>query len=295
MAWFSFSSLFRKNKSEPAPGDSEFYSHAEDIPRTKRGSRRDKDDAVDPELPEKKRARRRLIGAVALTLGLVIVLPMVLDSEPKPASDDVVIRIPSRDKKAAVATPSAASVASAATANAVAEKPVDKPADKTDKPAESPAKPASVTAAPAVAAVAPAAAKPAPATAKPAPAAAPAAALKPQPTANAAKPATEATKLKQKELDAKPAVKPSVEAAKNPPKAEGKIQIQVAALATKQKVDELQSRLKEAGIKSHTQKVATAGGERIRVRIGPYATKAEADQACAKLSKMRLNCTILPN
>ncbi|MBS1169932.1 MAG: hypothetical protein H6R01_850 [Burkholderiaceae bacterium] len=290
MAWFSFSSLFRKNKSEPAPGDSEFYSHAEDIPRSKRGSRRDKDDVADPALPEKKRARRRLIGAVALALGLVIVLPMVLDSEPRPVSDDVVIRIPSRDKKSVVTAPSAASVASA---NAAAEKTVDKPAEKTtDKPAESPANPAPVAAAPAVA---PAATKPVPAATKPAPVAAPVAALKPSPAAHAAKPVAEAAKPKQKEAEAKPAVKPSMEAAKNPPKAEGKIQIQVAALATKQKVDELQSRLKEAGIKSHTQKVATAGGERIRVRIGPYATKAEADQVCAKLSKMRLNCTILPN
>src|SRR3546814_13516781 len=38
------------------------------------------------------RARRRLAGAVALVLAAVIVLPMVLDSEPVPVADDIPIR-----------------------------------------------------------------------------------------------------------------------------------------------------------------------------------------------------------
>src|SRR3546814_3464414 len=43
------------------------------------------------------RARRRLAGAVALVLAAVIVLPMVLDSEPVPVADDIPIRIPDRN------------------------------------------------------------------------------------------------------------------------------------------------------------------------------------------------------
>lgn len=42
------------------------------------------------------RARRRLAGAIALVLAAVIVLPMILDSEPVPVSDDIPIRIPER-------------------------------------------------------------------------------------------------------------------------------------------------------------------------------------------------------
>jgi DedD protein len=39
---------------------------------------------TDNELDIRRKARRRLIGAVALTLAVVVILPMVLDNEPKP-------------------------------------------------------------------------------------------------------------------------------------------------------------------------------------------------------------------
>jgi DedD protein len=51
---------------------------------------------LDPTLPEKQRARRRLVGAIALVFAAVVVLPMVLDSHPKPVTDDIAIDIPSR-------------------------------------------------------------------------------------------------------------------------------------------------------------------------------------------------------
>jgi len=66
-------------------------------PRRSRAKARD-EEPIDPMLPEKKRARRRLIGATALVLAAIIGLPMVFDSEPKPLSDDIAIQIPSRDK-----------------------------------------------------------------------------------------------------------------------------------------------------------------------------------------------------
>jgi cell division septation protein DedD len=48
----------------------------------------------DQELQLKKRARRRLVGAVALVLLIVVFLPMILDSEPKPLNQDITITIP---------------------------------------------------------------------------------------------------------------------------------------------------------------------------------------------------------
>jgi DedD protein len=51
----------------------------------------------DEELTLKKRARRRLIGAIILVMAVVVVLPMVLDSEPKPDNQDISIRIPPTD------------------------------------------------------------------------------------------------------------------------------------------------------------------------------------------------------
>lgn len=51
----------------------------------------------DEELELKKRARRRLVGAIVLVTAVAVILPMVLDSEPKPVSQNVDIQIPSPD------------------------------------------------------------------------------------------------------------------------------------------------------------------------------------------------------
>lgn len=44
-----------------------------------------------------RRARRRLVGAIALVVLVVIVLPIVLDREPSPVGRDLVIEIPNQD------------------------------------------------------------------------------------------------------------------------------------------------------------------------------------------------------
>src|SRR5512135_3288133 len=57
------------------------------------------DDDVDPRLDPaaglRARARHRLIGAAALLLAVAIIVPMVLDPEPKPVSENIPIDIPS--------------------------------------------------------------------------------------------------------------------------------------------------------------------------------------------------------
>ncbi len=46
----------------------------------------------------KRQARRRLIGAVALVLAIVVILPMLFDSEPSPTTtSDIELRIPDKD------------------------------------------------------------------------------------------------------------------------------------------------------------------------------------------------------
>jgi len=69
---------------------------------------------LDPTLPEKQRARRRLVGAIALVLAAVVILPMVLDSHPKPVTNDIAISIPDQDGGRARARGTDASVRSAA-------------------------------------------------------------------------------------------------------------------------------------------------------------------------------------
>ena len=83
----------------------------------------------------KRRGRRRLVGAIALVLAAVIVLPMVFDSEPKSSAPPVSVRIPGEDDTAFTpkVTPKAAP-------EKPAEKAAEKPAEKTfKKPPEKPA------------------------------------------------------------------------------------------------------------------------------------------------------------
>src|SRR5450756_47735 len=53
---------------------------------------------TDDELNLRRKARRRLIGAVALTLAVMVILPMVLDSAPKSTGKDIDLSIPAPDK-----------------------------------------------------------------------------------------------------------------------------------------------------------------------------------------------------
>jgi DedD protein len=53
----------------------------------------------------KRRGRRRLVGAVALVLLAVIVLPMVFDPEPRRSAPPVTVRIPGEDDSAFKPTP----------------------------------------------------------------------------------------------------------------------------------------------------------------------------------------------
>ncbi|MEN2468348.1 MULTISPECIES: SPOR domain-containing protein [Burkholderia] len=154
----------------------------ERVERRSRRTERPESDALllDPTLPEKQRARRRLVGAIALVVAAVIVLPMVLDSHPKPVTDDIAIDIPNRPAHQAVAPRDddasdvqagvahdepPASDAAIAAVPAPAPKDADKPAakpDTTTTASVTPPKPAAPAAKPA--APKPAAPKPAPAT-----------------------------------------------------------------------------------------------------------------------------------
>ena len=51
----------------------------------------------EEEIQLRKRARRRLIGAITLVIAAVVILPMVLDSKPEQRRQEIDIRIPSED------------------------------------------------------------------------------------------------------------------------------------------------------------------------------------------------------
>lgn len=98
----------------------------------------------------RRQARRRLIGAVALTTAIVVVLPMLLDSEPKPVGKDIEIRIPDKDKVAEFEPKISMPSAPIATLPASADEAASAPAASSQMPAP-PAAPA-VAVAPPVAA-----------------------------------------------------------------------------------------------------------------------------------------------
>lgn len=301
----SLSSLFRKNNKQETPDDDDSFSRAADEPKPKRARAKRKsaseDEANDPVLPEKKRARRRLIGAVALVLAAVIGLPMVLDSEPKPIAQDIDIKIPSKDQapvprhvpQAAALDPSEQILEPAGGASEV--QPAVTPSGSTATAAAQKASGSSPQSKPA----SPADDKLAAAETQGAAKSEAKSAAKPEAHGNdikaGAKPSASTDRETERAMailegkSAKPdAAKPASD------NKSGKYSIQVAALSNQDKVNELRSKLKAAGIASQTQKVPTASGERIRVRVGPFASKEEAEKMRARLVKIGLNGSLVP-
>src|SRR4051812_13321703 len=235
----------------------------------------------DEELQLRKRARRRLVGAIALVTIIAVFLPMVLDHEPKPVSQDVSIKIPSPD--AGVFTSKIVPVA---------------PQPKTDGPAKSEAAPQAESAAekspakadpPKLAAVTPAA--------KPVPDLPPANDTEAAPPRKTApdKPAA-ITKLVDKPADAaKPADKPKAAEKTSPPaKGGGAFVVQVAALNDPSKAKQMRDQMTASGLKAYTEVVPTAKGNVTRVRAGPFSTRPDADKARDKLKTLGLNGNVVP-
>jgi DedD protein len=291
MGLFSFS---RKNQQQSSAGNSDFYSQAdEETPASrKRRQGKKREEAVDPLLPQKKRARRRLIGAIALVLAVIIGLPMILDSEPKPLSGDIAIQIPSKEAVAPGAQSPHAAVKSGSPAAALDanEQIVEAPAAKPDQNRQSVAKPETAAPPPAAQNNSPESGKTGAAKA----AAAASAVTAPDASAEAKKKAEDAARARAILEGKAPAANATVANATGTAKPAGKVVVQVAALSTQEKVDELQKKLKDAGLKSYTEKVNTSSGVWIRVRLGPFANDAAAEKVRAQLLKIGLNGKLLP-
>ena len=307
----------KKNKRDRAFDDSgRFYSKDDDAAigeraRSKRASNAGAAGAAarrspnDPMLPEKKRARRRLVGAIALALAAAVGLPMLLDSSPKPLAGDIAIDIPSKDKAPALPVPAAPAAASAvaSTSAAAPSAAVPSPRDRTVTAAESIDKGEEIIAAPPAAK--PEARKPEP---KPhAVADVPKAEHKePKPEhKDAAKPEHKDTRLAEKADKTDKPVKPKLEdkpvkhddtaralailedksaEAKHDAAPGQKSVLQVAAMSSAEKAAEVQAKLHAAGISSFTEKTPSG---LIRVKVGPL-NKDEADKMHAKLAKLGL-------
>ena len=241
------------------------------------------------------RARRRLLGATVL-LGLgVIGFPLLFETQPRPIAVDIPIEIPRKDGSAAMAPPPAAQAMARASAAVVDNAPPQSATGQgaTERAAAAPAEiveraneQGREMASPASR---PPANKPAVlAEAKP-PAAAPAskAAVAPSPAKPSADDGARALAL----LDGQAAA-PAAAAA--PASAAGaRVVVQVGAYTDAAKLAEARRKLEALGFKTYTQVVESEAGKRTRVRVGPFASRAEADKAAARVKSAGLPAAIL--
>lgn len=210
----------------------------------------------------KRLSRRRLVGAVTLTTIIVVMLPIVLDSEPGFVKPDIDLRIPDKETagefnpKLPAAGPAEIEISDLSGRTSETSIPgVSAPAASV-KPIVPP-----VVSPPITVPIAPEAKKEV---------AAPEKALT-QPIPNKAAAAT---------------VKPS---AQQPTRNSGGVIVQVGAFTNAGSANDLQIQLGKMNIKAYTEKI----DDKTRVRAGPYLTKAEADKVVRKLEAQGLKPVVI--
>jgi len=229
----------------------------------------------DPDLQTdlRKRARRRLLGAIALALTAAIVLPIVMDHEPRQPAQDIAVRIPSRDNAPPLASPARIEVSDAE--DVIPPPPPDSEPVPAGRPEPVPVVPPVTQPKP-------------PVSVKPEP-------VKPLPV----KP--EASKPEVQKPEA-PKVEPSKLAAADASRAAalldgkaGPIALQLGVFSDAANVAKLRARAKELGFASFTEDVRLADGQtRTRVKVGPFASRAAAEAAQHKLEAAGMRSMLAP-
>jgi len=252
----------------------------------------------------RRRAKHRLIGAAVLVLIGVVGFPLLFDTQPRPVAVDIPIEIPGKGsaKPLVIAPPPATSAAKPAADKASADKAAS------DKSAAEKSAAEKVTA---DASLAPQeeilASKPAVDPVLPEQAA-----IKNE-AKPVEKPETKADPKLAAKSESRPVAKPadSDDSARasallngstgvTPPAAkmasvvaEGRLVVQVGAFADADKAREARVKLEKAGLKTYTQVADTKDGKRTRVRVGPFASRAEAEKAASKIKTLDLPASIL--
>ncbi len=188
------------------------------------------------ELQLKKRARRRLVGAVALVLFVIVFLPMMLDNEPRQMSQDVSISIPPLAQQN-LPEPEPESVAR----EPLRFRPVE-PLEGTEL------------------------------------AAVPKPAQQQQARSNSESEPVPTSRVAVKQ--------PAAQTEKT--SANDGFVVQLGAFSNSGNAARLAAKVRENQFKAYTQVVSTTNGERTRVRVGPYPTRAAAEEARERLKARKL-------
>src|SRR5512134_304881 len=73
----------------------------------------------------------------------------------------------------------------------------------------------------------------------------------------------------------------------------GRFAVQAAAPSSEAAAIELVGRLKKAGFAPYTETIESKDGTRHRVRVGPYATREDAERARARLKTLGINANLV--
>ena len=209
------------------------------------------------------RARQRLIGAAVLVVIGIIGFPLVFETQPRPIPVDIPIEVPRKEGAPALVMPAARAPAVNSSASAVAAAPIA-PAEVITESREEAGREVAAPAA--------------------------AAAPKPEPkpetkAAIALAPASSDGARARALLEGKPAAAAAADS--------GRFIVQVGAFADAGAARETRLKVEKLGLKTYTQVASTASGDRIRVRVGPFGTRDEADKAMAKAKGAGLSAVVL--
>lgn len=250
----------------------------------------------------RRRARHRLMGAVVLVAVGVLGFPVLFDTQPRPISVDIPIEIPAKTPITPLkpaAAPALAAVVPAPAAPDLSAAPAVAVAPATPTAPTTPTAPA--------------------ATNVPAAAAAPVAAPAPAPNATASVSTRDSLSAREELLPAtppkpQPAAQPAPQpAAQKPDTAQAqaldaaraqalldgqpvntpRIVVQVGAFADPVRAQEVRWKLERAGLKTYTHVAQTPDGPRTRVRLGPFASREEADKAAERVKALALPAAVL--
>jgi len=234
----------------------------------------------EQELSLKKRARRRLVGAVVLVLLMLVILPRILQDRVALAPQEAIkiTMTEPTDHQQLNAAPVASTVEQAPTIpevvpnldsanntadgkNTLALESIAKEAKTTDQKVSEPK----------------------------------------DTIANGLRlpDVSESNVSDSKLVDSKPSVAKVVDSkidgVKTTQKKDGNFSIQVGVYSEVANVKQLQAKLKQTGFSSHTQKITTPKGEKIRLRAGSFVTRQEANAAIPKLQKIGLSGMVVSN
>lgn len=226
--------------------------------------------ASDPDLDEKRRARRRLLGAVVLALLAAVLLPLFLDSEPRKPAQEVQVEIqprePSRLEPQAQAEGSVNANGAAPQAQAPSARPEAAPAKVDAEPEVSAGRSAEIASK----------SKPAAAVTSATGGAKARQGDEPAKAAAAARPAASAPKASGEEVSA-----------------ERPFAVQIGAFASDKGAKEQLELARKAGLKAYTERIETSKGTRVRVRVGPFKTREEAEKARVRLKAAGIDSAII--